>query len=448
LVKKVERAIKESSIDCPLNRAGNIYPEELAQYKNCIPPEKITDPNDPNQNVCPAVCDFTNCDYKCDEKGLNEKYFDEEKQQYRKLTKEEIDMSTFNNNLAQSEIRFAKEKIKELFRVKYLYLLKDILNYVRSSYDNDKKDLFDEFFVFAALDELIPVSENDFNKFSDTVYDKYGRPGYIIYVSKYYIFQTFDQPRNVPMYYRSTLNKPIQNSLSLASYLKNIKGIGDNTELGVTDEAVTKVGVYEFDTGYYEARPEFKYVGTIDKEPSKKKVKEELLDVFKLRKQRGKILDKKRGVDIYSLYGSVCYNSFKKGELVKISKILNVKIENGKTRSDVCENIKDRLLFLEKYATDKKGDKFTYVMVPKNHPTYKFPYNLEDRKNHIVEKLKKEFGENVKPSVREQKKKVDGYDVTTYIIEFKHNNKLDEFTNFLKNNDFVLENGTWVININ
>ena len=447
LVKKVERAIKESAIDCPLNRAGNIYPEELEQYKNCIPPEKITDPNDPNQVVCPAVCDFMECNYKCDEKELNEKYFDNKTQQYRKLTKDEIDMSTFNNNLAMSEIKFAKEKIKELFRVKYLYLLKDILNYVKSSYDDNKKDLFDEFFVFAALDELIPISENDFNRFSDTVYDKYGRPGYIIYVSKYYIFQTFDQPQNVPMYYRSTLDKPIQNSLSLVSYLKNIKGLGETTDLKVTDETAAKIGVYEFDTAYYENRPEFKYVGTIDKEPSKKKVKEELLDVFKLRKQRGKILDKKRGVDIYSLYGSVCYNSFKKGELVKISKLLNVKLDNNKTRLDVCESIKNRLLFLEKYSTTKKGDKFTYVMVPKNHPQYKFPYNLEDRKDYILENLKKEFGESIKPSIKEQKKKIDGQEISNYIIEIKHNTKLDEFTNFLKNNEFVLEHGTWIMKI-
>lgn len=447
LVKKVERAIKESAIDCPLNRAGNIYPEELEQYKGCTPPEKITDPNAPNQNVCPAVCDFMDCNYKCDEKGLNDKYFDEKKQEYRKLTKEEIDMSTFNNSLAMSEIKFAKDKIKELFRVKYLYLLKDILNYVKNAYDNNKKDLFDDFFVFAALNQLIPISENDFNKFSDTIYDKYNRPGYIIYVSKYYIFQPFDQPSNVPMYYRSTLDKPMQNSLSLVSYLKNVKGIEESTELKITDESTYKTGTYNFDMSYYENRHEFKYVGTIDKEPSKKKVKDELLDVFKLRKQRGRILDKKRGMEIYSLYGSVCYNSFKKGELLKIAKLLNASIGDSKTRTDICINIRERLLFLEKYSTTKKGDKFTYVMIPINHSEYKFPYNLEDRKDHTLEKIKKELGEGININIKENKKKIDNYEIITYIIEIKNNNKLDEFTTFLKSNGFVLEKGMWIVNI-
>lgn len=445
LVKKIERALKETAIDCPLNRAGNVFDEEIEQYKNCIPPDQVTDPN--TQNVCPAICDFTNCDYKCDEKSLNDKYYDADKHAYKKLSRDQLDMSTFNNNLAHSEIKFAKEKIKELFRVKYLYLLKDIINYVKNSYDNDKKDLFDDFFVFSAIDQLTPASESDFNKFADTVYDKYNRPGYIIYVAKYYIFQPFDQPTNVPMYYRSTVDKPIQNSLSLVNYLKNIKGVGDDTELKIVDETYAKVGFYNFDISYYENRPEFKYVGTIDKEPGKKKAKDELLDVFKLRKQRGKILDKKRGIDIYSLYGSVCYNSFKKGELYKIAKILGVSLKNENNRENICESIKDRLLFLEKYATKKNGDKYTYMMVPINHPQYKFPYNLEDRKNLIMNKIKKEVSD-ADINVKENKKKIDDYDTITYTIEIKDNKALGESHKFLKDNEFVLEKSVWVLNIN
>ena len=35
LVKKIERLLKESSIDCPINYNGNIFKEELEKYKNC-----------------------------------------------------------------------------------------------------------------------------------------------------------------------------------------------------------------------------------------------------------------------------------------------------------------------------------------------------------------------------------------------------------------------------
>ncbi len=448
LVKKVERAIKESAIDCPLNRNGNIFPEELIKYKNCTPPTEATKDT---KVICPDICDFMDCDFKCDDDKLNKKFFDDKTNKYRQLEKNEIDMTTFNNNLAMSEIRFAKDKIKELFRVKYLYLLKDILNYVKNSYDNEQKDLFDNFFVFAALDKLIPTTENDFNNFSDTVYDKYNRPGYIIYVSKYYIFQPFDQPQNVPMYYRSTLDKPLQNSLSLVHYLKNIKGIEETTELAVKDvEAIIKPGTYNFDTNYYENRNEYKYVGTIDKEPSKKKTKEEneLVDVFKLRRKRGKILDKKRGTDIYTLYGSVCFNSFKKGELLKIIKDLGIKADDAKTRIGFCELIKNKLLFLEKYSTQKNNNKLTYVMIPTNHSEYKFPYNLEDRKDFTMNDIKNKLGTSIDVNIKKNHVKISGEDVTTYTIEIKDNNKLVNYNDFLKGLGFKLEKGTWLYNIN
>ena len=62
LVKKVERVLKEVAIDCPLNMSGNIFKEELEKYKNCNKPGKIK---------CPAICDYTNCDYKCDGNIIN-----------------------------------------------------------------------------------------------------------------------------------------------------------------------------------------------------------------------------------------------------------------------------------------------------------------------------------------------------------------------------------------
>ena len=38
LVKRVERILKESAIDCPLLLHGNMFPEEIEKYKNCVPP--------------------------------------------------------------------------------------------------------------------------------------------------------------------------------------------------------------------------------------------------------------------------------------------------------------------------------------------------------------------------------------------------------------------------
>ena len=35
LIKETERVLQEEAIDCPLNRNGNIFPEELKKYGNC-----------------------------------------------------------------------------------------------------------------------------------------------------------------------------------------------------------------------------------------------------------------------------------------------------------------------------------------------------------------------------------------------------------------------------
>ena len=45
-----------------------------------------------------------------------------------------------------------------------------------------------------------------FNNFSDTIFDKYNRTGYLIKRESYYIFQPFDENEDVPMYYRKTFN--------------------------------------------------------------------------------------------------------------------------------------------------------------------------------------------------------------------------------------------------
>ena len=148
-----------------------MFKEEIDYYNKCVKPNDkladiiITDKNDSNQNVCPSKCDFTNCAYKCADGLLNAKYYDPKRNIYKKLSKLQLDLSTFTANLARTEIDYAKRKIKELYMVGYVYNLKTITIYVENSYAETKKDLFDDFFVQKALDELIPITENDFNNF-------------------------------------------------------------------------------------------------------------------------------------------------------------------------------------------------------------------------------------------------------------------------------------------
>lgn len=453
LIKKVERAMKEIAIDCPLNINGNIFAEEVEQYKNCKP----FDEND--EKMCPMVCDYTKCEYKCNDIKLNAKYYDPNRKMYRKLDKSELDYSTFTHGLARSEIDYSKTKIKEMFITNYMYRLEDILKYVRESYDEDKKDLFDAFFVYKALDELIPITSNDFNNFKDTIIDKHYNMGYLIYRSKFYIFQPFDQNEDVPMHYRTNYNKEVKHRLSLYNYLKNTleykefksnkaaKKLKSGNQKGIFKE---DGNIYDFDSTmeYYDVRDEFEFVGIIDKELSRRKSKrpEEMKDVFKIREKRNKILEKKRGTGIPSLKGAVCATSKNKEYLESISKMLKVKIEKADTRTQICNKVRDMMLELEKYSTTKDKNKFTYMMIPSNHPEYPFPYNLEDRVKFISDKLRADIKYKINISVKADKAKSgSNKGKAVYIITIKSDKSLKEYESLLKEYNAKINNKETII---
>lgn len=460
LIKKVERILKEIAIDCPLNRHGNIFPEELKMYENCIEPGK---PNPDNRIVCPGICDYTQCDFICDEPTLNELYFDPKTRNYRKLSKDELDYSTFSHTLARNEIETVKMKVKDMYKISYVFTLKEIVKYVKNSYEGEKKELFDDFFVFKALDEMIPVTENDFNNFKDVVFDKFNRAGYLIYINKYYIFQPLDENENVPMYYRSVFDKKMHYDLTLYNYIKNtprfasirvkkVSEINKITDANKTDKNKTfDDAIYNFEDvmDYYDGRDEFKYVGIIDKESTRRKNKriDELIDVFKIREQRSKILEKKRGTGIPSIKGAVCATSKDRDYLEDIAKEINIPLKGNETRTEICEMIQKRLLFLEKYSTAKNKNKFTYIIIPKNHPLYSHPYNLEDRLHYVQDLIKDKIKFKLDMIVKPQTKKVDKDTITIYTIEIKPTPELEEFASFFHSIGAKKINNKWVIEI-
>lgn len=458
LIKKVERAIKEAAIDCPLNRNGNIFPEELEEFRDCVEPGK---PNPNNRVTCPQICDFTDCNFKCNNEELNRKYFDPKINNYKKLNKNDLDNSTFSHVLAHTEIENAKEKIKELFKIGYVYTLEEIIKYVKNSYDNEKKMLFDDFFVFKALDKLIPITENDFNNFQDTIFDKFNKMGYIIHIDKYYIFQPFDQPENVPMYYRSSFDKNIVNNLGLYDYLKNTNKFVKSKDKAATNEAEealaeTNKSVYNFDDvmDYYDEKDEFKIVGVIDKETARKKGKNEITttdnDAFKIRERRDKMLEKRRGVGIPNLFGAVCATAKDKGYLKKVATSLDIKLGNKLTKNILCDSIKNKLLFMEKYSTSKDNNKLTYMMIPKNHPIYKFPYNLEDRLEYYKKLISDQIKFKINITVKKNTKTDENYNkkITTYTMEIDDSPDLRDFEPLLKDTlGGVKKNKKWIIEI-
>jgi superfamily II DNA or RNA helicase len=450
LIKKVERALKEIAIDCPLLLNANVFPEEIEKYKNCKPPtiENINK----GEKICPALCDFRECNFKCDnsESKLNKNYFYTTANgigQYKDLDKNEIDYNTYQD-LSLFEINFIKNQIINLFKIKHIYLYDEILNLVKKSYKDFQSNLFENIYLDIALEYLMPQTENDFNNFKDIIYDKFNKPGYIIQRDKYYIFQPSNESENIPLYYRKNINIDYYNQVSIKNYIKqNFKNyINDKLDLKLNDTD-SKLGIkktiYNFEDTleYYSNRDENFIVGIIDKNLNKNISDED--DIFKIRPPLLKYINKKRGSGIVSFKGTVCYTYEDKTYLFNLLKKLNAinckeKTNlnfNIKDKNAICKSIQNKLLELEKYSTSKDNNKKTYIIIPYNHPKYIFPYNIEDRILYIINNINKIIGHEIKYNVNKNN--------SNYIINIQNEDKLSYVKHILNKYDFKLNNNIY-----
>ena len=333
--------------------------------------------------LCPSICDFNKCFFKCFDNRLNLKYYDETKLLYKNITKIGLDFSTFTASIAKNEIDLAREIIKDLYKFKCVYTLNECIREVQKSYVGLKQELFDSFFVYKALDDLIPITENDFNSFTNIIFDKFNVPGYLIYRNEFYIFQPFNEKENIPMYYRTLYKHTLYNDLTLYNYLKTTDILSIVNKLLIDKNSKD---IYNFNCviDYYDLKPEFNYVGIIDRIDLKGKKDEK--DIFKLRKKREHKVTSRKIVGMPTLFGAAC-NTKKKNELMEIAKELDIPINATMSIYKLCDKIKYKLLYLEKYSTSDDDNKFTYFIIPCNHPIYPFPLNLEDRVEFIVNNL-------------------------------------------------------------
>lgn len=452
LVKKVERILKEGAVDCPLLINGNKFPEEIEKNKNCHYPtlENIKK----KKKICPELCDFERCDFKCD--SSMDKYYDKKNGFYQLKNNKEVDYNTFNEDLGRFEIEEIKQKVKDLFRFKHTYIYDELLEKIINSIKDKNKDLFDKYFLDQALEELMPKTENDFNNFKDTIYDKYNRSGYLIQKDEYYIFQPLNENENVPMYYRKKLNIDQKNKIGIENYVKNnfdVKKIKKDNNT----ESKNKKLKYDFNStlDYYDKRDENFIVGIID---MKNNNKEDGDDLFKIRQKRSKVLDKKRGTGIPTLKGAVCSTSKDKEYLINIIKklpkidILDDEKKIKKTRENLCNIIKNKLLYLEKYSRSKDNNKITYIMIPNNHLNYEFPYNLEDRIKYNLKIINKIINRKINSVVKKLNKgtflNIDKNKLISYQLIIDNNKYTKEKSDKLKKLGFKLKENKWIKLIN
>ena len=450
LVKEIEHMLKKNAIDCPLLLYNNKFPEELKEFKDCVPPtlENIKK----GKKICPELCDFQPCDFKCADETLNKKHGS--KTGYKSLNKDDVDYSTFTTNMVSVEVDIIKDKIKDLFRFKYYYRFKDIKNKITKSLTNEQRELFEDKLITRALKELSPKTDDDINNFTFNLNDKYNNTGYLIKVNDYYIFQPYDMDKKTELEYRKLFKVDYINQINIENYVKNNHHYIENSDEDIIEiEKNKKNKGYNFDKimNYYDKREENDFVGIIDKKENKLTQDE---DIFKLRPKLNKN-KLKRGKGIHTITGTVC-TSYEKNELNKIFKEVNdmdIKIDK-KEKSSLCSVIQDILMYKEKYGTSKDNNKKTYVMVPDNHPVYEFPYNLEDRIKHYLNKMKKITNENLDYETLKEEKgsfksnSINKKNLPNYIIKIKNNKKLEKYNQDFVDNDFKLVNDIWIKQIN
>ena len=87
------------------------------------------------------------------------------------------------------------------------------------------------------------------------------------------------------------------------------------------------------------------------------------------------------------------------------------------------------------------------MIIPSNHPVYKFPLNLEDHIQHILKQIKDKIPFVVENSIEKSTNGIfEGKrdkSLTKYILYLSNNKDLPKYENFLTKLGFVLKDKKW-----
>ena len=402
-IKQAERALKEIAIDCPLLYNHNVFKNEIIEHKNCLDYNDLLNGKKANKNneICPLYCDLTTCHYQCDDKKLNLQYYDNTTNIYKYLKIEEIDFSTFNNQLFSNEIKYCSDKIRELFKFKQIYNLDKITNYIYNTLDNNKKKLFIPFFVYKALDDFIPKNNCNLSDIKYIIHDKFNNSGHLIYFDNFYVFKPFFISLKEYVNKQIKYSENIRNDMTVSKYI---------TYLNFEKKQHKIIFTYNYD--YYLNRNHHTFFGILDNDENNNEIlKIKIIDKSFVNTKKTKNInifnEKYKGFNIVYL---------DKKDIQYLLNNLWIEQLNYK-KKDIVDIIKNKLLFNEKYSIDKK----TFIIIPNNCVKYNFPYNLIDR----IEIIKTKFDNFLK-----------NYNLN-YDFKFNQIKQTNGIFNNIRNEDYI-----------
>jgi hypothetical protein len=122
---------------------------------------------------------------------------------------------------------------------------------------------------------------------------------------------------------------------------------------------------------------------------------------------------------------------------------------NKLSKNDICTKLKNILLYLEKYSTSELNNKITYMIIPYNHPVYKFPYNLEDRIKYYIKIVNKLADRNIDIIVEKEQNGSFLEEINKlypkYKLIFNNDKYLSNNIEDLKKYGFELKNNKWFL---
>jgi len=185
-IKKVEYILKQAAVDCALNKNGNVFDFDGKQVEMVSSSGRKIKLSMGDVNGS-RECDYRDCNYRCVwEPDVRVKY--------------KINIDTYNERFAKSDIQKCKSIIKSIFKYGYVFTLNDIIGVIELNMKN-----LERVFMYIAISDMI-------DNVNEPIYDMYNRRGYLIYRGNYYVFQPVEfNYLEAPLRYRM---RPFQEKVS------------------------------------------------------------------------------------------------------------------------------------------------------------------------------------------------------------------------------------------
>lgn len=307
--KIVERLLKQISFDCSLNLSRNTSKETLI-------------PGSPD-------CDYLDCEQKC----LIEPPKDTV-----------IDNSTYNMYLKffdQFDIYYVLETIKDLFKTYFVWSLDDIKQHIKKLEP-------------LITDEAIYTTLNYITKDKVYMVDKYNRQGYVINKGDYYIFNSSDIDIETSFYSKILDFSVNKNKYTLNEFTKqniDVDLFEEKSKKSKKAEATIPLKQDILSPSDIEFNEKIEQTYTLYGTFRKKKDKSDLWEhKYGKTDNKFRIIDlrdtqkSKKQKDQRKVITGQAVTSYDKGELIEMSKSLNIPVKPGFDKEQLGINIKQFLI--------------------------------------------------------------------------------------------------------